>query len=372
MNFPETSPNLILVVDDEINIRELIKEFLEEEGNFQIITASNGREALELFQKHSREIAIIMSDIKMPLMDGLELLRELRAIEPEAVVVMISALTDIQSAINAMDRGAYSYITKPFKVSELLIMVRRAVEKRKLLLENKMYQKHLEELVAERTLEVRKAYQELDKTYHSTLTALVNALDSRDTETEGHSHRVMSYTLFLAELMGITDFKVLDTLKTGALLHDIGKIGIPDAILRKPAKLDNDEWLIMKQHPVLGYKIIQGIEKLENAALIVLNHQERFNGTGYPNGLKGENIPLGARIFAVADTVDAMTSDRPYRKALSFENVADELLKYKGEQFDPVVVDAFFQKPLEEWKRYKEMTVAEVSREPLSSLKTPL
>ncbi len=188
MNFPETSPNLILVVDDEINIRELIKEFLEEEGNFQIITASNGREALELFQKHSREIAIIMSDIKMPLMDGLELLRELRAIEPEAVVVMISALTDIQSAINAMDRGAYSYITKPFKVSELLIMVRRAVEKRKLLLENKMYQKHLEELVAERTLEVRKAYQELDKTYHSTLTALVNALDSRDTETEGHSH----------------------------------------------------------------------------------------------------------------------------------------------------------------------------------------
>ena len=159
MNFPETSPNLILVVDDEINIRELIKEFLEEEGNFQIITASNGREALELFQKHSREIAIIMSDIKMPLMDGLELLRELRAIEPEAVVVMISALTDIQSAINAMDRGAYSYITKPFKVSELLIMVRRAVEKRKLLLENKMYQKHLEELVAERTLEVRKAYQ---------------------------------------------------------------------------------------------------------------------------------------------------------------------------------------------------------------------
>ena len=350
----EINLNTILIVDDEPNIREYVKELLEEQGGYEIITASNGKEALELFLKNRDKIAIIMSDIKMPVMDGLEFLKEVKLIEPDAVVIMISALNDIKSAINAMDRGAYTYITKPFKMSELLIVVKRAIEKRKLLIENKRYQLHLEELVKARTKELEKAYKELDEVFNSTLLTLVNALDARDTETEGHSERVTYYTLELAKNMGIKDEKFLKTLKIAALLHDIGKIGIPDGILRKPGKLTEEEWQIMKQHPMLGYKILKNIKQLKDVAEIVLHHHERYDGTGYPAGLKGEEIPLGSRIFSVADTIDAMTSDRPYRKALSFEETAEELKKWSGKQFDPKVVEAFFKKPLNEWKELRE------------------
>jgi len=345
---------LILIVDDEANIRELVKEILEEQGGYKTLSASNGKEALELFLENKDKISIIMSDIKMPIMDGLEFLREVKAIDPAAVVIMISALNDIKSAINAMDRGAYTYITKPFKITELLIVVKRAIEKRKLLLENKRYQLHLEELVEERTKELEKAYKELDEIFNSTLITLVNALDARDTETEGHSERVTYYTLELAKLMGITDKKFLKTLKIAALLHDIGKIGIPDSILRKPGKLTEEEWQIMKQHSLLGYKIIKNIKQLNDVAQIVLHHHEKYDGSGYPVGLRGEEIPLGSRIFAVADTMDAMTSDRPYRKALTFEQTAEELKKWNGKQFDPQVVEAFFKKPIEEWKKLRE------------------
>ena len=355
-NLLEENINLktILVVDDETNIRELVKEILEEQGGYETITASNGKEALDLFLKHRDEIAVVMSDIKMPVMDGLEFLREVKLVDPTAVVIMLSALNDIKSAINAMDRGAYTYITKPFKISELLIVVKRAIEKRKLLVENKRYQLHLEELVEARTKELEKAYRELDEVFNSTLLTLVNALDARDTETEGHSERVTHYTLELAKNMGIIDEKFLKTLKIAALLHDIGKIGIPDGILRKPGKLTEEEWQIMKQHPMLGYKILKNIKQLNDVAEIVLHHHERFDGTGYPVGLKGEEIPLGSRIFSVADTIDAMTSDRPYRKALSFEETAEELKKWSGRQFDPEVVNAFFKKPLNEWKELRE------------------
>ncbi len=350
----DTNLNTILVVDDEPNIREYVKELLEEQGGYEAITASNGKEALDFFLKNRDKIAIIMSDIKMPVMDGLEFLKEVKLIEPDAVVIMISALNDIKSAINAMDRGAYTYITKPFKMSELLIVVKRAIEKRKLLIENKRYQLHLEELVKERTKELEKAYKELDEVFNSTLLTLVNALDARDTETEGHSERVTYYTLELAKNMGIKDEKFLKTLKIAALLHDIGKIGIPDEILRKPGKLSEEEWQIMKQHPMLGYKILKNIKQLNDVAEIVLHHHERFDGTGYPVGLRGEEIPLGSRIFSVADTIDAMTSDRPYRKALTFEKTAEELKKWSGKQFDPKVVEAFFKKHLNEWKELKE------------------
>ena len=345
---------LILIVDDEANIRELVKEILEEQGGYETLSASNGKEALDLFLENKDRISIIMSDIKMPIMDGLEFLREVKAVDPDAVVIMISALNDIKSAINAMDRGAYTYITKPFKITELLIVVKRAIEKRELLLENKRYQLHLEELVEERTRELEKAYKELDDIFNSTLITLVNALDARDTETEGHSERVTYYTLELAKLMGITDKKFLKTLKIAALLHDIGKIGIPDSILRKPGKLTEEEWQIMKQHSLLGYKIIKNIKQLNDVAQIVLHHHEKYDGSGYPVGLRGEEIPLGSRIFAVADTMDAMTSDRPYRKALTFEQTAEELKKWSGKQFDPQVVDAFFKKPIEEWKKLRE------------------
>ncbi len=354
----------ILVVEDEEPIRELVKEHLEDEG-YEVITAKDGADGLEKYSINL-DTALILSDIKMPRLDGLTLLNKVKEINSQIIVVMMSALTDIQSAIKAMNAGAYTYITKPFKLVELSLVVKRAIEKRKLIFENYMYQKHLEELVKQRTEELEIAYEKLDNAYNETLEALVTALDARDTETEGHSIRVTEYTIELAKLMGISDFEFLSTLRIAALLHDIGKIGIPDSILRKPAKLTPEEWEIMKKHPLIGYEIVKKINFLKNSAPIILHHHERWDGGGYPYGLKGEDIPLGSRIFAVADTIDAMTSDRPYRKALTFEIVSDELVKFKGKQFDPEVVSAFFKKDLEDWKNLRDKINRSVRKESAS------
>lgn len=339
----------ILIADDEADIRELLGDFLKGEG-FQCILAANAFDALDKF-KSEGNIDLVMSDIRMPGRTGLELLSDVKDIDEDVMVIMISAVKDIESAITAMSRGAYDYVAKPFKLTEVALIARKAIEKRKLVLQNKEYQRELERMVADRTRELQNALEALDRTYIFTLRALVTALDSRDEETQGHSLRVAKYTLKLAELLGWGDTEQLKTLEYGALLHDIGKIGIPDAILKKPGKLTDSEWTVMRTHPEVGYKILNKIEFLEEASEIVLFHHERFKGSGYPSGLKGKDIPIGARIFAVADTVDAMTSERPYRSALSFEEASAELKKFSGIQFDPRVVDAFHSVPLDFWKQ---------------------
>ncbi len=342
---------VILIVDDESDIRELLKDFLDDEG-YRCHTASNAFEAMNLFQQLGN-VSLIMSDIRMPGKSGLELLAEIKAQDEDVVVIMISAVKDIESAITAMSNGAYDYVSKPFKLNEVAMITHKALEKRRLVLENKAYQKELENKVAERTQELQDALEKLDNTYTFTLRALVTALDTRDEETQGHSMRVVHYTLKIARLMGITDPNISKVLEYGALLHDIGKIGIPDAILRKPGKLTTDEWVIMKQHPKIGYEILNRIEFLEEASIMVLHHHENFNGNGYPSGLKEEEIPIGSRIFAVADTMDAMTSDRPYRKALPLDAVSSELKKFSGQQFDPQVVEAFHTFSLDDWGRLR-------------------
>lgn len=342
----------ILIADDEADIRELLGDFLEAEG-YDCMLASDAYEALDLF-KSNPDIDLVMSDIRMPGKTGLDLLGEIKDLDSDVMVVMISAVKDIESAISAMSKGAYDYVAKPFKLTEVGLIAKKALEKRELILEKKEYQKSLENKVAERTKELNDAYQKLDKTYIFTLRALVTALDTRDEETQGHSLRVVRYALRLAELMGITDKQRLKVLEYGSLLHDIGKIGIPDAILRKPGKLTDEEWAVMKTHPSVGYKILHRIEFLEEASQIVLHHHEKWDGTGYPEGLKGEDIPLGSRIFAVVDTVDAMTSERPYRDALTFEAASSELTKWTGKQFDSRVVDAFLSVPLDDWKEERQ------------------
>ncbi len=337
----------VLIVDDEADIRELLGDFLEGEG-YNCSLASDAPEALDLF-KSSPDIDLVMSDIRMPGKSGLDLLGEIKDIDSDVMVVMISAVKDIESAITAMSKGAYDYVAKPFKLTEVGLIAKKAIEKRRLVLENKEYQKELEKKVAEQTRELKEALFKLDKAYLFTLRALVVALDTRDEETQGHSLRVVKFTLKLAELLGIKDEKQLKVIEYGSLLHDIGKIGIPDAILRKPGKLTPVEWDVMKTHPRLGYNILHKIEFLEEAAQIVLHHHERLNGAGYPDGLQGEEISLGSRIFAVADTVDAMTTERPYRNALAFEEASEELAKYSGIQFDKRVVEAFHSVPLEFW-----------------------
>ncbi|MCJ7524974.1 MAG: response regulator [Candidatus Aminicenantes bacterium] len=337
----------ILIADDEKDIRELLCDYLEGEG-YECQLAANAFEALEKF-KAADNFDIIMSDIRMPGKTGLDLLDDIKRLDQDVMVIMISAVKDIESAIAAMSKGAYDYVSKPFKLNEVSFVANKALEKRRLVQENKEYQKRLEKMVEERTCELKQALVELDMTYNFTLRAMVTALDTRDTETQGHSLRVVRFTLKLSELMGINDKDTLKIYEYGALLHDIGKIGIPDAILRKPEKLSPEEWRIMKKHPTIGYNVLRRIKFLEPAAQIVLHHHEAFSGSGYPDGLAGKNIPLGARIFNIADAIDAMTSDRPYQKALSFEAAAGELLQFSGKQFDPEIITIFNEIGLDFW-----------------------
>jgi len=232
--------------------------------------------------------------------------------------------------------------------------------------ENREYHERFEARVEERTAELRRKTEEiqglfrrLDESYRVTLEALATALDARDAETLGHSARVAAYTVEVARRMGLDD-PDLTHIYRGALLHDVGKIGIPDAILRKPGKLTAEEWQEMRKHPEIGARILRGIGFLEGAVPIVLCHQERYDGKGYPARLKGEAIPLGARIFAVVDTLDAMTSDRPYRKALPYAAARAEIQKFSGTQFDPRVVEVFLTIPPEEWERIHEHVLGEL------------
>jgi putative nucleotidyltransferase with HDIG domain len=215
-------------------------------------------------------------------------------------------------------------------------------------LENRTYQSDLEHLVAERTQQLSIALQDLEQSYDYTLEALGGALDAKDAETEGHCQRVTAFTITMARIMGV-DKALLRHIARGAFLHDIGKMGIPDSILRKPGPLTNEEREIMRTHCDIGFSVLKRIPFLKDAAEIVLTHQECFDGTGYPRGLKGEQIPLGARIFAVADTLDAMISDRPYRKAMPISAAREEIRRYAGRQFDPRVVEVFLSQPDSVW-----------------------
>jgi len=254
--------------------------------------------------------------------------------------VMLTGYGDTEAAVDCLRRGAVDYLLKPPKLTDLIRAIERALAKRRIELARKRYQKKLERKVRDRTAELRSALSNIAQTYQNTLLALVAALDAREHETSDHSQRVVKYTVAIAERLSLqgTD---LEELGRGALLHDVGKIGVPDAVLLKPGKLTTEEWAEMRKHPDIGWKMIESIPFLATPATIVLSHQERFDGGGYPRKLRGEEIHIGARIFAVADTLDAMTSDRPYRKATSFENAMAEVQRCAGSQFDPEVVRAF-------------------------------
>jgi len=348
----DASAPRILIVDDERSVRELLAEGLATYG-FETRTAAGADEAFEALL--GGDIPLVLSDIDMPGQNGLELLARIKKHDPDVEVVMVTGVVDTDTAIASIRQGATDYVSKPFNLEEVRIVVERTLEKRRLILENRAYQQDLERRVEERTREVtekrrevERLYGELQESYESTLHALVTALDFRDNETHGHSWRVVEYAMLVAQAMGLEE-PDLTWVRRGAILHDVGKIGVPDSILRKPGKLTAEEWDDMKKHPEMGYRMLQHIGFLEPALSIVLCHQERWDGSGYPRGLKGEEIPLGARIFAVVDTFDAMTSDRPYRPALPIEVAIDEVREFSGAQFDPGVAAAFLSIPVETW-----------------------
>jgi response regulator RpfG family c-di-GMP phosphodiesterase len=341
----QSAQNKILIVDDEDNVRSLLLRHFEEEGA-DCVASPNALDALSKMK--DQDFSLIISDVLMPGMSGMEFLRQVKQRDPETAFIMITGLMDINTAVDSLRLGAFDFITKPFELPAMRRAVDQALERRRLLMQNRCHQEELEQKIRERTFELKEALNDVEESYKITLEALVAALDAREHETQAHSQRVREYTLTMAQNLGLKSDD-LTQIGRGALLHDVGKIGVRDSVLLKHGKLSEDEWIEMRKHPQIGYNILQSIEFLSPAAEIVLCHQERWDGHGYPNRLAQEDIPLGARIFAVVDTLDAMTSDRPYRKALSFEAAWNEIRECSGTQFDPRIVDAFLALPPESW-----------------------
>ncbi len=335
-------PDRILVVDDEEPIREIVASMLNTAG-YSCRQAASGMEALAVLTSGD-EFELMLSDLMMADLDGIGLLERTKEKYPDMPVVMVTAVHDISVALAAIRNGAYDYLLKPFEREQLLNTVSRALENRRLKVENRTYQTNLESLVKARTDQLQATVRELERSYDITLQALGDALDLKDRETEGHSRRVTAFTMAIARAMGMPT-EAVATIARGAFLHDIGKMAIPDKILNKPGKLDAEETAIMREHCWKGYQIVKKIPFLTEACDIIYSHQEKYDGTGYPRGLKGEEIPLGARIFSIADTLDAITSDRPYRAARSLTVARKEIQEWSGRQFDPEVVAVFQQMP---------------------------
>ena len=355
----------VLVVDDEVAVRNIVGTVLERSG-FTTVSAGDAGGALELLQVDP-SIDLVMSDVMLPGVDGLNLLDRIVVDYPATPVVMFSGVHDIHVASSAFRRGAVDYLLKPFERSQLLTVIERAAEHGRMRRQNSAYRENLESMVAARTRKLRAAMQELERSYDITLEAMGDALDLRDAETEGHSRRVTAYTTALAREMGL-NAEELRVIARGAFLHDIGKIATPDSVLLKPGKLDAREIEIMREHCERGYEMVRKIPFLREASEIVFAHQESFDGSGYPRGLRGSEIPLGARIFAIADTLDAITSDRPYRQGRSFDEARDEIVRCAGTQFDPEIVEIFLRIPAERWSELR----LEIARMPTSMVSAAL
>jgi putative nucleotidyltransferase with HDIG domain len=327
----------VLVVDDEPGACKLLSLIVGPPA-FHCTTASSGEEALVALQRE--QFDAVISDLHMPGISGMELLAEVRRCYPHLAFLVTTGVDDVDVGVHAMRCGADDYLVKPLIEDAVIASLESAIHKRQLEKQVEHYRQHLEEMVAARTAQLQDALEQLERSYGDTLQALGAAIDLRDDETAGHSRRVCRYSLEIARAMGWSG-KQLESLARGAYLHDIGKLGIPDGILLKPGPLTEGERKFMQQHVQIGFDVVKDIPFLADAAEIILMHHERYDGGGYPRGLKGEEILPGARIFAVADTLDAITSDRPYRRATSFESALDTIRRLSGSQFDPKVVNVF-------------------------------
>lgn len=350
--FPiDNSKIRLLIVDDEPAIRNLLSICLSE--FYECVQADSAETALAKIQQQS--FGVIITDINMPGMSGLEMVDYISKRSSEIVCLVISGQKSIDNAIAALRVGAFDYLVKPFDLLQVETIVNRAAEHYQLRVFKRNHEQNLEEFVNRRTIELNlalaelnDAFREIENSYRATLKALVKALETRVFETYGHYERVVTYSLRLGYEMKL-DEQQLRSLEFGALLHDIGKIGIPDSILRKPGKLDEEDWKKVKLHPVHGEQILRDVPFLEEANRIVAQHHERWDGTGYPLGLKGEEIDLNARIFSVVDAFDAITSDHLYRAGKSYQDAVVEINNCSGTQFDPQVVAAFQRVPEEDW-----------------------
>ena len=325
----------VLAVDDDPQIVKLTVRFLENYG-YDTRGLSDPRDAPDVVREFSPEVCIL--DVNMPFVSGSDLLDKIKAINSHTEVILLTGVNDTVLAVNLMKRGAADFLLKPIEPKQMDVAVARTLEHRRLVLENMAYKLHLEMLVEERSKALNEALKNLHELHGATIETLANALDLRDQGTSGHSRRVADMTVGIARNLGITDGELVQ-IEHGALLHDIGKLRIPDSILWKPSELTPEEWEVMRRHPEYGYDFVRKIGFLKGAADIVLSHHEKFDGTGYPRGLKGSEISLGARIFAFVDAVDAIVYDRPYHRGTAFSVARDEILKRAGSHFDPELVE---------------------------------
>lgn len=345
--------NLLVVNEDPSACGQLLALL---RVNHDCDKAVNRESALAMIRE--REFAVVICDVELAARNGFDLIHYVNYNSPKTVVILTGQNINSEETLKIFRAGAFDYFSQPFDLEQVESTVQRAVEHFELKSLKDHYQVHLEELISERTVELDKALQEVEASYRMALKALVQALETRDFETHGHSERVVTFSLRLGHELGLAADD-LRNLELGALLHDIGKIGVPDAILRKPAKLNDEEWVKMKLHPLHGQKILRNIPFLDGAARLVEQHHEQWSGTGYPNALRGEEIDLNARIFQVVDAFDAMTSDRVYRRGTTYEKAMEELERCSGTQFDPYVVEIFKQIPQEDWEQLRKHSVTE-------------
>lgn len=342
LNFAREDKHTILIVDDEENNLQLLRRTFR--NKYNILMAHNGLEALEVVKQHGDEISLIVSDQKMPVMEGTEFFKKVRETNPQIIKILLTGHVDTDILVAAInDCDLYQYILKPFEPEELKIAVDNGIQKYSMVNNNKVY------------------YQELKELFYKTIRAISNALDTKDSYTNGHSLRVTLYSMIIAKELNLSP-EYMEEIEIAGLLHDIGKIAMPKSILCKNGKLTDEEFLVMKSHPVRGEKIVINIKKLQKISEWVKAHHEKWDGNGYPDGLKGEEIPLAGRIIALADTYDAMTSTRPYRTALSHETAVSEIRRCSGTQFDPNLaaifvkvadkIDAARRNPEEYYKEY--------------------
>jgi len=334
--------NRILVVDDEKTICLLLAQRLFKEG-YICATANNGKEALNHFYKD--DLSLIITDIRMPEMDGMELLKNVKTIKPKMMVTIMTAYPEIDMAVEAIRLGANDFIIKPVDLELMVFSVKKALEQKRMEEEIEAHHKNLEKLVEEGTSKLREALLVLKKTHLDSVKVLAGAIDAKDPYTRGHSDRPIKMSMRIGMKMGFSEER-LENLVFGALFHDIGKIGIRDEVLQKKGPLTPEEYQYVQQHPLIGVKIIEGIDFFKDKVSMIRNHHEHFDGGGYPDGLMGETIPLEARIIAVSDAFDAMTSLRPHRRAMPVEGVLLEMEKGKGRQFDPQILEIFLNEKI--------------------------
>jgi len=350
------SEHCVLFVDDEVNILRALQRLLRSEG-LKVLTATRAAEALQILAEHPAQV--VVSDQRMPEGNGVDLLATVRERHPDVVRLLLTGFTEIGVAVDAINRGqVYRLITKPWNDDELRATLRQAFDHWELKNEVRRLDRltrqqntelqdlnrNLEAIVRERTKQLGQKNQELRDAYIQTIRALAEAVDAKDAYTRGHSERVGVYASKIAREL---DFPkaMIERIYIAGLLHDVGKIGVRDAVIAKPDKLDAEEYAEMKRHSEIGARILEPVRFLADVVPCVRHHHEWFDGScrGYPDGLRGDQIPIASRVILVADTVEAMTSDRPYRKGLALDRVVSELHQFSGTQFDPVCADACLQ-----------------------------